>query len=110
MTAGQALQSIDGKLKPDREWRMLKSLRDGHDIFDRLTKADPGNAGWQRDLSVSYANLASAFRKAGDNPAALDALRKGRAIMAVMTMVSPDNAVWKRALAWFDGQIVELGR
>jgi hypothetical protein len=30
--------------------------------------------------------------------------------MAVMTMVSPDNAVWKRDLAWFDGQIVELGR
>ncbi|HZY59161.1 MAG TPA: hypothetical protein VFE56_05325 [Candidatus Binataceae bacterium] len=32
----------------------LKSFRDSHDIFDRLAKADPGNAGWQRDLSVSY--------------------------------------------------------
>ena len=56
------------------------------------------------------AALAYAFRKVGDNPAALDALRKGRAIMAVMTMISPDNSVWKSDLAWFDGQFAELGR
>ena len=31
----------------------LKSYRDGQTIFERLAKADPGNAGWQRDLSVS---------------------------------------------------------
>jgi hypothetical protein len=32
----------------------LKSFRDGLAIADRLAKSDPGNAGWQRDLSVSY--------------------------------------------------------
>ena len=32
----------------------LKTFRDGLSIRDRLAKADPGNAGWQRDLSVSY--------------------------------------------------------
>ena len=32
----------------------LKSFRDGLAISERLAKADPGNAGWQRDLSVSY--------------------------------------------------------
>ena len=26
-------------------------------ISERLAKADPGNAGWQRDLSVSYNNV-----------------------------------------------------
>jgi hypothetical protein len=36
----------------------LKSYQDGLAIADRLAKSDPGNAGWQRDLSVSYANLA----------------------------------------------------
>jgi len=30
----------------------LKSYRDGLAIRDRLAHADPGNAGWQRDLSV----------------------------------------------------------
>jgi hypothetical protein len=33
---------------------VLKAYRDGLAIADRLAKADPGNAGWQRDLSVSY--------------------------------------------------------
>ena len=32
----------------------LKTYRDGLAIRDRLAKSDPGNAGWQRDLSVSY--------------------------------------------------------
>ena len=32
----------------------LKAFRDSLAIVDRLAKADPGNAGWQRDLSVSY--------------------------------------------------------
>jgi len=36
----------------------LKSFRDGHDIIDRLAKADPGNAGWQRDLIVSHVKIA----------------------------------------------------
>jgi hypothetical protein len=88
----------------------LKSFRDGHDIRDRLAKADPGNASWQRDLSVSYSKLADAFRKAGDKAMALDALRQGRAIMVRLTSLSPDNTVWKRDLAWFDGQIAELAR
>ena len=43
----------------------LKSFRDSLAIRDRLAKADPDNAGWQRDLSVSYAKLANAYRTAG---------------------------------------------
>jgi hypothetical protein len=79
-------------------------------IADRLAKADPGNTGWQRDLSLSYAHFAYAFRNADDKAKALDALRQGRAIMVGLTGLSPDNAVWKRDLAWFDGQIAELAR
>jgi hypothetical protein len=36
----------------------LKSFRDGLAIKDRLAKADPGNAGWQRDLIISCVKLA----------------------------------------------------
>jgi hypothetical protein len=88
----------------------LKSFRASHDIFGRLAQADPGNAGWQRDLSVSQGRLVSVFRRLGENVKALDALRKGRAIMVRTTSLSPDNAEWKNDLAWFDGQIAELAR
>jgi hypothetical protein len=88
----------------------LKSYQAKQEIISRLAKADPGNAGWQRDLSVSFSKLAGAFRKAGDNAMALDALRQGRAIMLQMTSLSPDNAAWKRDLARFDAQIAELAR
>ena len=44
----------------------LKSYRDSLAIRERLAKSDPGNAGWQRDLSVSYAKLGSTFRLAGE--------------------------------------------
>ena len=86
----------------------LKSYRDGLAIRDRLAKADPGNAGWQRDLSVSYAKLGVAFRKAGRNTDALSELRDGQAIMARMTRLSPDNAQWKQDLVWFNDQITQL--
>jgi hypothetical protein len=36
----------------------LKSFRDGLAIGDRLAQSDPGNAGWQRDLVVSFVKLA----------------------------------------------------
>jgi hypothetical protein len=32
----------------------------------RLAKTDPGNAGWQRDLSVSYGKLADVFKRSGE--------------------------------------------
>jgi hypothetical protein len=34
------------------------SFRDGLAIAERLAKFDPGNAGWQRDLIVSYKKIA----------------------------------------------------
>jgi tetratricopeptide (TPR) repeat protein len=86
----------------------LKSYSDSLAIAERLAKTDPGNAGWQRDLSVSLSNLASVYRASGDNAKALDALRQGQAIMARLTELSPDNAQWKKDLAWFDGPIAEL--
>jgi len=88
----------------------LKSFRDGLAIADRLAKADPGNAGWQRDLSVSYKKLADVSKRSGETATALDMLQQGRAIIVRLTTLSPDNAVWKRDLARFDRQIAELTR
>jgi tetratricopeptide (TPR) repeat protein len=86
----------------------LKSYNDSLAIRVRLAKSDPGNAGWQRDLSVSYARLARAFKENGKTEKALDALRQGQAIISRLTAMSPENAVWKRDLHWFEGQIAEL--
>jgi hypothetical protein len=36
----------------------LKSYSDSLAIAERLAAADPGNAGWQRDLIVSYKKIA----------------------------------------------------
>jgi hypothetical protein len=88
----------------------LKSYRDGLAIADRLAKADPGNAGWQRDLSVSYARLANGYRTAGQLPEARQQLVAGRAIIARLVAQHPDWAEWKKDLAWFDGQIAALQR
>lgn len=69
----------------------LKAYRDSLAIRERLAQADPGNAGWQRDLSVSYAKIGTLFRKTGERANALKALGEGQTIMAHLTQVSPDN-------------------
>jgi hypothetical protein len=86
----------------------LKSFRASHDLFDRLAKADPGNAGWQRDLSVSYAKLASIYLASKQMSQARDALAAGRAVLAPLVEQYPDWSEWKQDLAWFDRQIAAL--
>ena len=53
----------------------LKSYRDSLAIRDSLAKADPGNAGWQRDLSVSYNKIGDVLVAQGNLPEALKAYR-----------------------------------
>ena len=47
---------------------------------ERLAKSDPGNAGWQRDLSVSYDKVGDVQVAQGDLPAALKSYRDSLAI------------------------------
>jgi hypothetical protein len=49
----------------------LKSYQADLAIADRLAKADPGNAGWQRDLSVSYNKIGDVLVAQGNLPEAL---------------------------------------
>jgi hypothetical protein len=88
----------------------LKSYEAQHEIISRLAQSDPGNAKWQRDLSVSFAKLADVHKQSGDKARARDYLRQGQAIMARLTKLSPENAQWKSDLAWFDSEIVKLER
>jgi hypothetical protein len=86
----------------------LTSFRDGLAIAQRLAQADPGNAGWQRDVAVSHAKLANAYRVARDIEAARHHLVAGRAIMAELVGKFPDWAQWRGDLARFDRLLEQL--
>jgi hypothetical protein len=86
----------------------LASFRAVQAIFESLAKADPGNAGWRRDLSVSYAKLGNVYVKSKQPGEAREALAAGRAIIAGLVDRFPDWALWKQDLAWFDRQIAAL--
>jgi tetratricopeptide (TPR) repeat protein len=77
----------------------LKSFRDGLAIADRLAKADPGNAGWQRDLSVSYDRVGDVLVAQGNLPEALKSFRDGLAIRNRLAKADPGNAGWQRDLS-----------
>ena len=66
---------------------------------DRLAKADPGNAGWQRDLSVSYDRVGDVLVAQGNLPEALKAYRDSLAIRDRLAKADPGNAGWQRDLS-----------
>ena len=74
--------------------RRSKPTATRHDIFDRLAKADPGNAGWQRDLSVSY-KVGDVLVAQGNLPEALKAYRDCLAIRDRLAKADPGNAGWQ---------------
>ena len=77
----------------------LKSFRDGLAIRDRLAQADPGNALWQRDLSVSYERIGDVLVAQGNLPEALTSFRDGLAIRDRLAKADPGNAGWQRDLS-----------
>ncbi len=77
----------------------LTAYRDSLAIAERLAKADPGNAGWQRDLSVSYNKVGDVLVAQGNLPEALTAYRDGLAISERLAKADPGNAGWQRDLS-----------
>ena len=113
------------ELEPDNIWHWIEvgdirvttgalemamaAYRQGLAIAERLAAADPGNAGWQRDVAVSNAKLGAACLANQDPAQARRFLLAGRAIMAGLVARYPDWVEWKRDLAWVDGQLAALG-
>jgi len=54
----------------------LKLYRDSLDIRMRLTRKDPGNTDWLRDLAVSYDRVGDVLRQQGQLTDALRSLRE----------------------------------
>jgi tetratricopeptide (TPR) repeat protein len=77
----------------------LQSYRDERAILDRLTKSDPNNALWQRDLSVALGKIGDVLLAQGNTDAALASYADDLAIAKRLAERSPDNAGWQRDLA-----------
>ena len=70
----------------------LKSFRDGLAIRERLASADPDNAGWQRDLSLSHEKIGDVLAVQGKLPEALKSFREQLAIAERLANADPGNA------------------
>ena len=62
----------------------------------KLAAADPGNAGWQRDVSVSLDKVGDVRLAAGDRAGALAAYEESLAIRRKLAAADPGNAGWQR--------------
>ena len=69
-----------------------------HSLLIRSAAADPGNAGWQRDLSVSYEKIGNVLTAQGDLKRALDAFQQSMDIREKLAAADPGNAGWQRDL------------
>ena len=88
----------------------LKSYYDSLAIAERLSKSDPGNAVWQRDLrpwqcrlagdlSVSYNFVGNVQMAQGDLDGALKSYRESLATAERLAKSDPSNAFWQRDLS-----------
>ena len=76
----------------------LESYQAGLDIAEKLAAADPGNAGWQRDLSVSHNKIGDVRTAQGDLAGALESYRASLDIREKLAADDPGNAGWQRDL------------
>ncbi len=83
----------------------LKSFRDGLAIAERLAASDPGNASWQRDLSVFHDKIGDVLVAQGNLPEALKSFRDGLAIAERLAKSDPGNASWQRNLSVFHDRV-----
>ena len=68
-------------------------------IRERLASADRGNAGWQRDLSVSHNKIGDVLVEQGNLSEALEAYQSSLAIRERLASSDRGNAGWQRDLS-----------
>jgi tetratricopeptide (TPR) repeat protein len=70
----------------------------------------PGNAGWQRDLSVSYDKVGGVQEAQGNLAGALKSYSDSLAIADRLAKADPGNAGWQRDLATSFGKLAAVHR
>jgi tetratricopeptide (TPR) repeat protein len=80
----------------------------GRAIADGVAKSDPGNAGWQRDLSVSFDKVGDVLVAQGNLPEALKSTRHSLTIRDRLAKSDPGNAGWQYDLGISNERIGEV--
>ena len=70
-----------------------------------MAKADPENAVWQRDLSLSYSRVGDALMAQGNLAEALKSYQEGLAVADRLAKFDPENPSWQRDLAIGQGRV-----
>ncbi len=86
----------------------LEAYRAGLDIHRRLADQDQGNAGWQRDLSVSHDRIGDVLVAQGNLTAGLEAYHAGLDIAQRLADRDGGNAGWQRDLSVSHGRIGDV--
>ncbi len=77
----------------------LDAYQSGKKIAEAVARSQPDNAGWQRDLSVSYNKVGDVLVAQGQLADALKAYRDSLAIAERLAKDDPQNAGWQRDLS-----------
>ncbi len=75
-----------------------RAFRDGLVIVKKLAEGDPGNSGWQQDLSISYDGLGEVAVAQGRLEEAARTFGDGLAIAKKLAEGDPTNPEWQRNL------------
>jgi len=79
--------------------KALSSAEESLAISRRLAETDPGNTGWQRDVSVSLERIGDVRRRTGDVAGAEEAYEESLAISRRLASTDPGNSGWQRDVA-----------
>ncbi|MER2510535.1 MAG: TIR domain-containing protein, partial [Amaricoccus sp.] len=97
--AAMFMQFTDTYLRLGQLDRAEQAAERAVEIMRDLTTADPGNASWQRDLSVSHVKIGDVLLAQGKLDPALEAYQAGMAIAERLAAADPGNASWQRDLS-----------
>ncbi len=73
----------------------LSNYRRGLEVAEALAAADPGNAGWQRDVIVSLFKVARVHSRQGDHGKAISALERALPINDRLQNMAPGHPKWQ---------------
>jgi tetratricopeptide (TPR) repeat protein len=77
-------------------------------IAERLATADPSNAGWQRDLFLSYEKLGSVEERNQNPKDAAPYYAEAAKIIRQLVPRDPSNAQWQRDLARIEQRLATV--
>jgi len=78
-------------------------------LTEKLVAADPRNAEWQRDLSITFERIGAVLLKIGRRAEAVDAFRRALAIRETLAAADAGNALWQTDLVISLVQVARLG-